>query len=59
MFIKKSVIVTYDVSVSRFGKVFTPKALHSRAQGRAAAKPQSAPWVMHPTKPHTPKVLHK
>jgi len=27
----------------------TPKALHSKAQGRAAARPHSAPWVTGPT----------
>jgi hypothetical protein len=48
MLVKKLVVVTYAVSVSLFGEVFTPKALHPRAQGRAAAKPQSAPWVTHP-----------
>jgi hypothetical protein len=39
VFLKKLVVVTDAFSVSLFGKVFTPKALHSRAQGRAAAKP--------------------
>jgi len=40
--LKKLVTVTYAVSVSPLGKVFTPKALHPRVQGRVAAKPQSA-----------------
>jgi hypothetical protein len=31
MFVKQLVIVTYAVSVSLLGKVFTPKALHVTA----------------------------
>ena len=39
--------------------IFTPKALHSKAQGRAAAQPPSAPWVTNHTNRYTPKGFYK
>jgi len=50
-------MINDDTGASRFP---TPKALHPTAQGRAAVKPQSAPWVTDRTiRKRTPKGFYK